>query len=99
MQPTEWAPLLHRPSNSCTCKAIVRKSDNGFEDGNVVGLHYFGPHAGEIMQGFTTAMQMGMRLCDLRDTVGIHPTSAEEFVGLSTTKSSGESPDKKTCCG
>eukprot|EP01138_Halocafeteria_seosinensis_P002358 gb/GECG01002415.1/.p1 GENE.gb/GECG01002415.1/~~gb/GECG01002415.1/.p1 ORF type:complete len:598 (+),score=44.62 gb/GECG01002415.1/:1-1794(+) len=97
--PTEWAPLLHRPSNSCSCKAIVQKSDAGFIDGKVVGLHYFGPHAGEVMQGFTTAMQMGMRFSDLRGTIGIHPTSAEEFVDLSTTKSSGDSPDKKTCCG
>lgn len=36
-------------------KAIVNKKDN-----KVVGLHYAGPNAGQIMQGFAVAMKMGL---------------------------------------
>jgi len=46
----------------------------------VVGIHYVGKDAGEIMQGFGVAMKMGCTREDLYDTVAIHPTSAEELV-------------------
>mmetsp|Transcript_76637 Transcript_76637/g.135214 ORF Transcript_76637/g.135214 Transcript_76637/m.135214 type:complete len:532 (+) Transcript_76637:63-1658(+) len=46
----------------------------------VVGIHYVGKDAGEILQGFGTAMKMGCTREDLYDTVAIHPTSAEELV-------------------
>lgn len=36
-------------------KAIVDKRDN-----KVVGLHYAGPNAGQIMQGFAVAVKMGL---------------------------------------
>lgn len=35
-------------------------------------------------------MKKGLTFHDLEETVGIHPTSAEEIVTLSVTKSSGE---------
>merc|ERR1712083_1049641 len=46
----------------------------------VLGIHYVGKDAGEIMQGFGTAMRMGCTRDDLYETVAIHPTSAEELV-------------------
>lgn len=36
-------------------KAIVHK-----ETDKVLGLHYAGPHAGEVMQGYAVAIRMGM---------------------------------------
>lgn len=42
------------------------------------------------MQGYGTAMKKGITMKDLQETVGIHPTSAEEIVTLSVTKSSGK---------
>lgn len=42
-------------------KAICHVSDNN----KVVGLHYLGPNAGEVMQGFAVAVKLGMRLDDL----------------------------------
>ena len=41
-------------------------------------------------QGYGTAIKKGLTFKDLEDTVGIHPTSAEEIVTLTVTKSSGE---------
>ena len=46
----------------------------------VVGLHLLGEGADEILQGFAVALKKGITLDDLRDTVAIHPTSAEEVV-------------------
>jgi len=42
------------------------------------------------MQGFGVGMKKGMSFKELTDTVGIHPTSAEEIVTLSISKSSGQ---------
>jgi len=46
----------------------------------VVGIHLLGEGADEILQGFAVALKKGITLADLRDTVAIHPTSAEEVV-------------------
>jgi pyruvate/2-oxoglutarate dehydrogenase complex dihydrolipoamide dehydrogenase (E3) component len=63
----------------------------------VVGFHVLGPNAGEITQGFAVAMRLGATYAHFMDTVGIHPTTAEEFTTLSVTRSSGESADKGGC--
>lgn len=48
----------------------------------VVGVHMMGPDAGEIMQGIAIAMRAGATKAIFDTTIGIHPTSAEEFVSL-----------------
>lgn len=68
-------------------KAIVDKTS---KDGRVVGIHFVGPKAGEVMQGYGVAMKQGLTYKQLTETVGIHPTNSEEIVSLSITKSSGE---------
>ena len=60
------------------CKIICNKID----DERVVGIHYVGPNAGEIMQGIAVAMRLGLKKKDLDSTVGIHPTTAEEITNL-----------------
>ncbi|MEZ0472053.1 glutathione-disulfide reductase [Luteimonas salinilitoris] len=50
------------------------------EDERVVGVHLCGEAADEILQGFAVALKLGATMADLRDTVAIHPTSAEEVV-------------------
>jgi thioredoxin reductase (NADPH) len=50
-----------------------------------------------VIQGFATALRKGLTVGDLRMTVGIHPTVAEEFTTMSTLKSSGEGIDKAGC--
>jgi glutathione reductase (NADPH) len=41
-----------------------------------------GDYAGEIIQGVAIAVKMGATKADFDATVGIHPTSAEEFVTM-----------------
>ncbi|RMF19734.1 MAG: glutathione-disulfide reductase [Deltaproteobacteria bacterium] len=52
------------------------------EDGRVLGCHMIGRDAPEIIQGMAIAMKAGARKSDFDATVGIHPSSAEEFVTL-----------------
>ena len=41
-----------------------------------------GEHAAEIIQGIAIAVKMGATKKDFDATVGIHPSTAEEFVTL-----------------
>ncbi len=48
----------------------------------VLGVHMVGGDAGEIIQGFAVAVKAGTTKTDFDRTVGIHPSSAEEFVTM-----------------
>lgn len=50
----------------------------------VLGCHMVGPEAGEIMQGIAVALKAGATKQVFDETIGIHPTAAEEFVTLRT---------------
>ncbi|MDX5373731.1 MAG: glutathione-disulfide reductase [Pseudomonadaceae bacterium] len=50
----------------------------------VLGCHMVGPEAGEIVQGLAVAIKAGATKRVFDDTLGIHPTAAEEFVTLRT---------------
>ena len=63
-------------------KLIVNKLDD-----KVVGLHMVGEHAGEIVQGFAVAIKAGATKATFDSTVGVHPSSAEEFVTMRTPRS------------
>lgn len=65
----------------------MNKSDNN----KVVGFHIVSPSAGEITQGIGIAIKCGVTKELLDSTVGIHPTIAEEVIGLRYTKE--ENPD------
>ncbi len=48
----------------------------------VLGAHMVGSHAGEIVQGLAIAIKCGATKAQFDATIGIHPTSAEEFVTM-----------------
>ncbi|GBQ96854.1 glutathione reductase [Acetobacter nitrogenifigens DSM 23921 = NBRC 105050] len=48
----------------------------------VVGAHMLGEDAPELMQGLAIAVTAGLRKADFDRTIGIHPTSGEEFVTM-----------------
>ncbi len=50
----------------------------------MLGVHMVGEHAGEIVQGFAVAIKTGATKADFDNTLGIHPTTAEEFVTMRT---------------
>eukprot|EP00741_Cyanophora_paradoxa_P008397 tig00001307_g8124.t1 len=90
-KPLEWT-VSHRPDNRCYAKLLVHVPTD-----KVVGLHILAPNAGEITQGFALAMKCGATKEQFDCTVGIHPTTAEEFTTLAVTKRSGKDPKKKGC--
>ena len=54
------------------------------ESDRVLGAHMVGADAAEIMQGVAIAIKAGARKADFDATVGIHPSSAEEFCTMRT---------------
>ncbi|MEM8498616.1 MAG: glutathione-disulfide reductase [Pseudomonadota bacterium] len=67
-------------SNERTLMKLIVDKDSD----KVVGVHMVGPDAGEITQGMGIALKAGATKSDFDDTIGIHPTSAEEFVTMRT---------------
>jgi len=57
---------------------VDRKTDR------VLGAHMVGSYAGEIIQGVAIALRCGATKAQFDATLGIHPTSAEEFVTMRT---------------
>ncbi|KAI7727516.1 hypothetical protein M8C21_003820 [Ambrosia artemisiifolia] len=60
-------------------KLIVSAKTN-----QVVGLHMCGEDSAEVVQGFAVVIKAGLTKAQLDSTVGVHPTSAEEFVTMRT---------------
>nr|WP_198981747.1 glutathione-disulfide reductase [Herbaspirillum sp. ASV7] len=79
---TDFKPLkntLSRNTGRTFMKLVV---DAGSD--RVLGVHMVGSDAGEVIQGFAVALQCGATKAQFDATIGIHPTSAEEFVTLRT---------------
>ena len=56
------------------------------ETQKILGAHAVGKDSAEIMQGIAIALKCGATKQDFDGTIGIHPTSAEEFVTMRTKK-------------
>lgn len=92
--PLEWQ--YNKGFNSkrlCYVKLITVISD----EHRIVGFHILCPNAGEVTQGFAVAMHVGVKKAQLDDVVGIHPTIAEEFTKLLTTRREDPNPIKSGC--
>ena len=77
---SEFKALKHTLSGSSErtlMKLVVEDATD-----RVVGLHMVGADAGDIVQGFAVAMKAGATKAVFDSTIGIHPTSAEEFVTM-----------------
>ena len=55
-------------------------------DDRILGLHYIGENAAEIIQGFAVSIVKGLKKKDFDNTIGIHPSCAEEIVTLKNYK-------------
>ncbi len=79
---SEFKALKHTLSGSSErtyMKLIVEH-----ENQKVIGAHMLGEHAGEIIQGIAIAIKAGATKAVFDSTLGIHPSSAEEFVTMRT---------------
>uniref|UniRef100_A0A7S3IFD6 Pyridine nucleotide-disulphide oxidoreductase dimerisation domain-containing protein n=1 Tax=Strombidium inclinatum TaxID=197538 RepID=A0A7S3IFD6_9SPIT len=63
----------------------------------VLGIHYFGPGADEVIGGYGVAMKLGLQKKHLDDSIGIHPSTSEDLFNLDVTKRSGDNYAKTEC--
>ncbi len=70
--------LPGRDSKTMMKLVVERETDR------VLGLHMVGPDAAEIVQGFAVAIKAGATKKQFDATIGVHPSSAEEFVTMTT---------------
>ncbi len=77
---SDFKPLKHTLSGRSE-RTLVKLIVDAASD-RVLGLHMVGADAGEIVQGFAVALKCGATKAQFDATIGIHPTSAEEFVTL-----------------
>ncbi|CAG09709.1 unnamed protein product, partial [Tetraodon nigroviridis] len=83
-KPLEFT-VAERDASQCYLK-VVCEGDGGQK---ILGLHFTGPNAGEVTQGFALSLKCGATYSHLLQTVGIHPTCAEEVIKVNITKRSG----------
>lgn len=75
-----FTPLTAGPSGSddeVFLKAIVAR-----DTGLLLGMHFFGPRAAEAAQLAAVALSAGLTERQLRNTMSLHPSIAEEVIGL-----------------
>ncbi|KYN01382.1 PREDICTED: thioredoxin reductase 1, mitochondrial isoform X2 [Cyphomyrmex costatus] len=92
-KPTEFF-VPQKNVDRCYVKVVALRHG----DETVLGMHFVGPNAGEVIQGFAAAIKCGLTIPKLKSTVGIHPTVAEEFTRIHITKRSGLDPKPQSCC-
>jgi glutathione reductase (NADPH) len=75
-----FTPMRHIMSGRLRRTQIKLVVDQASQ--RVVGAHMIGDDAAEMMQAVGVAMNAGATKQDFDRTIGIHPTSAEEWVTL-----------------
>jgi len=75
---TEFQPLFYRLTKQDEQTMMKLVVDGNSE--RVLGAHMVGEHAADIIQSLAVAIKGGATKQDLDDTIGIHPTTGEEFL-------------------
>uniref|UniRef100_A0A8C9FDP1 Thioredoxin reductase 2 n=1 Tax=Pavo cristatus TaxID=9049 RepID=A0A8C9FDP1_PAVCR len=83
-KPLEFT-VAERDAAQCYMKMVCLRE----REQRILGLHFIGPNAGEVIQGFALGIKCGATYPQLMKTIGIHPTCAEEITKLHITKRSG----------
>merc|ERR1711957_294824 len=79
---SKFRPMKHSFPNSETYSLFKIIVDSNTD--KVVGVHCATDGAGEMIQGVAIAVKMGATKAEFDQTIGIHPTSAEELVTMRT---------------
>jgi glutathione reductase (NADPH) len=77
---SRFRPMLHSLTGAeerTLMKLVVDRTTD-----RILGAHMVGKDAAEIIQGVAIAVNMGATKKDFDATIGIHPSSAEEFVTM-----------------
>ncbi|CEJ44734.1 glutathione-disulfide reductase [Umezakia ovalisporum] len=77
---TQFQPLLYQLVKQETPAMMKLVVDDHSQQ--VLGAHMLGENAAEIIQTLAVAIRQGITRQDLNETIGIHPTIAENFLSL-----------------
>jgi glutathione reductase (NADPH) len=81
----DFKPMRHTvggsPQRAFMKLVVCRDTDK------VLGVHVVADDAGEMVQGFAVALRCGATKAQFDQTIGIHPTAAEELVTMRTASS------------
>ena len=82
---SSFRPMKHTLSgrNERSMMKLIVNADND----RILGAHMVGADAGEVIQGLAIAIKAGASKADFDQTIGIHPTAAEEFVTMREARS------------
>ncbi|MER3434829.1 MAG: glutathione-disulfide reductase [Leptolyngbya sp. ERB_1_1] len=75
---TEFTPLFHTLSKQKS-QSVVKYVTY---DDRILGIHFVGMDAAEIIQGFALAMKKGITKSEIDSAIAIHPSSAEELFSV-----------------
>ena len=84
----ETTPLQYSIYSENT-KVAYMKVITTLPDEKVVGMHYYGPAADDVINGFAVAMKLGVTKKHLNAVIGVHPSTSEDLFNLSATKRNG----------
>lgn len=68
-KPFEWQLSHKKKDFQCILKIITVG-----EEGKIIGTHYTGPNAGEVSQGLSLSVRVGVKLMDLQETAPLDDT-------------------------
>merc|ERR1712130_680869 len=80
---SEFTPMKSSLSKREASKAFAKMVVDS-KSGRVLGVHFAGAEAAEIIQGFAVVVKHGLTKEQVDQTVGLHPTSAEELVMMTS---------------
>ena len=80
-RPLKYSIKPEKTEEKIYMKMIVNQKDN-----RVLGCHMVGEDSPEIIQGLAIAIKAGATKKDFDSTIGLHPSSAEEFCTLRTPR-------------
>ena len=90
--PLEYSIYKHNDKTAYLKVITMREGEQ-----RVIGIHYFGPTAEEVIAGLALGMKLGMTKRDLDFHIGIHPSVSEDFYNLDITKRSKKDFRKTEC--
>lgn len=76
---SQFRPLLYTLGHAT--QVLLKLVVDGQTD-KVLGVHMVGENAAEIIQGLAVALRLGATRSDFNRTIGIHPSTGEEFFSL-----------------
>ena len=87
---TEFTPMMHTLTGRD--EKVMMKLIVEAETDRVLGCHMVGRDAPEIVQALAVALTAGVTKSQFDRTIGLHPTTAEEFVTLRTKVAPADLP-------